>query len=179
MKRFALFALVALMAAPLFAADEPLAVGTKVPAFYVKDVTGPAAGEKLCYRCRYGNKPVVSIFAREMNANVAELVKQVDAQVAANGDKGMAAFVVLLTEDEAAGAKSLKATADAQGIKKTPLTTFDGAAGPENYKISADADVTVMMWVGGELKVNQAFAKDGLNGEAVKTVVSKTSAILN
>lgn len=181
MKRFALLALAALVAAPLFAADgeESLAVGSKVAAFYVKDVTGPAAGEKLCYRCRFGNRPVVSIFAREMNDNVAELVKQVDAQVAANGEKKMAAFVVLMTEDEAAGSKSLKSAAEAKGIKNVPLTTFDGVSGPENYKISSTSDVTVMMWVGGELKVNQTFAKDGLSKEAVEGVVSKTSAILN
>ena len=40
--------------------------GASVPPFYVKDVTGPAKdGEELCYRCRYGNQPVVTIFARK------------------------------------------------------------------------------------------------------------------
>ena len=38
--------------------------GASVPPFYVKDVTGPAKdGDELCYRCRFGGQPVVTIFA--------------------------------------------------------------------------------------------------------------------
>ena len=40
-----------------------LKVGDGVAPFNVVDVTGPRAGEKLCYRCSYGSRPVVSISA--------------------------------------------------------------------------------------------------------------------
>ncbi|MEZ6064847.1 MAG: hypothetical protein R3B90_03870 [Planctomycetaceae bacterium] len=170
-----------LTAAPAFAEDKAacLEVGSRVGAFYVSDVTGPAAGEKLCYRCRFGDKPVVSIFAREVNDELAALVKEVDAQVAANKDAGMAAFVVLLTENPEADSAKLKALAEKQGIQHTPLTTFDGVAGPDSYKIAQDSDVTVMMWVDGKLKVNEAFPKSELTAAKVPAVVGKTSEILN
>ena len=32
--------------------------------FVVQDITGPSKGESLCYRCKFGKQPVVSIFAR-------------------------------------------------------------------------------------------------------------------
>ena len=61
-----------------------LQVGDSPPPFYVADVTGPAAGKKLCYRCKYGARPVVSIFAREMNDDVKQLVSKIDAVVGKN-----------------------------------------------------------------------------------------------
>jgi hypothetical protein len=39
---------------------DGLEVGSRVAAFYVTDVTGPAAGEKLCYRCKFGDRPTVT-----------------------------------------------------------------------------------------------------------------------
>lgn len=132
-----------------------LEVGDRVGAFYVKDVTGPAAGQKLCYRCRYGQKPVVSIFARNMDGNVASLVKSVDGVVSQNKAKDMAAFVVLLSDSPEASEGNLKDVAKSQSISSTPLTTFDGVTGPPSYNISKDAEVTVMMWVGGQVKVSE------------------------
>lgn len=181
MKSIAFALLAAAIAAPALAEDkaECLALGSKVGAFYVTDVTGPAAGEKLCYRCRYGARPVVSIFCREVTPQVAALVKEVDAQVAAHKEAKMAAFVVLLSENPEADAAKLKELAAAQGIQHTPLTTFDGAAGPAGYQIAQDADVTVMMWNESELKVNDMFKKGEFGADKVATVVGKTSTILN
>jgi hypothetical protein len=145
------------MGAMLFAAEieSGLPVGESPPAFNVKDITGPAQGTSLCYRCRYGNRPVVSIFAREVNEEVASLIKQIDGIVGANGDQDMAAFVVLLSEDADTAAPQLTTLAEEQKISDTPLTIFDGVAGPPSYSIAEDADITVMMWVGSEVKVNR------------------------
>jgi hypothetical protein len=162
-----------------FAMADGLEVGTKVPAFYVNDVTGPSAGEKLCYRCQYGNRPTVSIFTRDVNADVESLIQQIDGVVGQNEGKDMKAFVVLLTDTPDDKAAALKQVAEGKQISRTPLTTFDGLAGPPNYKISQDADITVMMWVGGELKVNKVFKKDQLNKDVISQVVSQTNEILN
>lgn len=178
MKRIAAAMLAVLVAAPVLA-EEGLPIGTKVEAFYVTDVTGPAAGEKLCYRCRYGAKPVVSIFVRDVNDQVAALVKEVDTKVGANKDAGMAAFVVLLTDNPEADAQKLKDLAKAQGIQNVPLTTFDGKAGPPNYKVGEGSEVTVMMWNKTELKVNDVLKSADLSKDKVATVVGKTSTILN
>lgn len=181
MKRIAAAMLAVLVAAPAMAEEkaECLAAGSKVSAFYVTDVTGPAAGEKLCYRCRYGNRPVVSIFVRDVNEQVASLVKQVDAKVTENKEAGMAAFVVLMTENPEADAQKLKDLAAKQSIQNTPLTTFDGKAGPPEYKVGQASEVTVMMWNKGELKVNEAYKASDLTGDKVPGVIGKTSAILN
>ena len=120
----------------------------------------------------------MSIFARELTDDLASLVKQVDEQVAQNNSKKMAAFVVVLTEDPDAAAPKLEDLAKKQDIKNVPLTIFDGEAGPGSYKIAEEADVTVMMWKGLEVKANHAFKKGELNAEKVKTIVADTSKIL-
>lgn len=158
---------------------ESLEVGAPVGAFYVNDVTGPSAGEKLCYRCQYGDSPVVTIFAREVNDELGELVSQIDETVGANSDAGMHAFVVLLTDDPEGQADALRTLQEEHGIEHTPLTTFDGTAGPEAYLIQEDADVTVMMWVDGAITVNDTLASGEIDEEAVAGVVEQTETILN
>ena len=159
--------------------ESGLQVGAFPGAFYVDDVTGPSAGEKLCYRCRYGAQPVVSIFTRKLDDNVAKLVKELDSVVGNNRDSRMAAFVVLLTDDQDAGQTTLKKAADTHGIKHTPLTVFENSVGPGKYRIAKEADVTVLMWVESDVKVNHAFSASDLNSDAIAKIVGDTSKILN
>lgn len=166
-----------------YAADEVksgLAVGEgPVPAFNVRDITGPSKGKTLCYRCQYGARPVVTVFTRELNDTVKDLVKQVDEKVGANKDKKLAAFVVVMTEDPDAVEPKIEALAKDAKISSTPLTVVEGAAGPPGYNISKDAEVTVMMWVDSEVKVNRAFAKGKLDKKAVEGIVAETKKILD
>jgi len=183
MKKFYTSAVVCLMAiaGAALAAEElksGLPVGEQVPAFNVRDITGPSKGKTLCYRCQYGARPVVTVFTRDLTDNVKDLVQKIDTQVGENKDKKMAAFVVVLTEDPDAIEPKIEALAKQAKIANTPLTIVEGASGPSEYKLSKDAEVTVMMWVDSEVKVNQAFAKGKLDKKAVASLVSETKKIL-
>ncbi len=103
--------------------------GEAPAAFLVQDATGPAAGTKLCYRCRYGGNPVVAVFTHKLDANLTYLVKKVDAEVEKNKDKKLKAFVVLLTDDPDKAEPQLKKLAETNNIKNVPLTIFDGPLG--------------------------------------------------
>lgn len=185
MRKFVAFCVMSLAftsAAYVNASDikSGLQVDAYPPAFNVTDITGPSAGEKLCYRCQYSTKPVVSIFVRKMDENTTKLVKEIDAIVAKNvEDKKMAAFVTVLSDDPDAQESALKKTAEEQMIKHTPLTVFENAAGPSAYKINEKANVTVMMWVESNVKVNHAFADGELNEEAIAKILKDTEKILN
>ncbi len=181
MKRFIVPLFAALATAGLAFAGEVksgVAIGEKTAAFNVKDVTGPAKGTSLCYRCKYGNRPVACVFTREITPEVGALVKEIDQAVGQNADKKMAAFVVLLTDDADAASKQLTKLAEEQKIKNVPLTVFDGAAGPEKYKIAKDAAVTVMMWTKGRIQVNEAYAAGKLSTDEAKKVAGQTDKIL-
>ncbi len=149
------------------------------PAFIVKDVTGPSMGEELCYRCKFQSRPVVSIFAHEVDENLAQLLKDIDKQVADNADKQMRAFFVLLTDNPKDAEARLAELAQKNDIKNIPLTIYEGSEGPKNYKLSADADVTVLMWVQSDVKVSHAFAKGKLDKDSIAKVVGDSNKILN
>jgi len=153
--------------------------GSKVPPFDVKDITGPNKGDELCYRCRYGNQPVVSVFTKEMTDEVATLTKELDNVIAKNRDQKMAGFVVLMSETPEKAASALEAIAQKKKIEQMPLTTFNGLNGPEGYKINSKADVTVMMWVEGKVKVSQGLSKADLNKDMIAKLVSETKTILD
>jgi hypothetical protein len=60
---------------------------------------------------------VVNIFAREITDNLTSLVRQIDEIIGANGDKKMAGFVVLLTDDLDAAEARLKKLAEKNKIE--------------------------------------------------------------
>jgi hypothetical protein len=121
---------------------------------------------------------VVTVFAREITDNLASLVRKIDEQVGEHKDEQLSSFIVLLTDDPDAVETKLKELAEKHKIDDVPLTVFDGEAGPPGYKISKDADVTVLLWRRTEVKVNHAFAKGELDDKAVDKVVADVSKIL-
>jgi len=153
-------------------------VGAVPLPFEVDDVTGPNKGKYLCYRCLYGGRPVVGIFVRDLDENTQTLIKKIDQEVAANQEKKLAAFVVLLTDDPQSMKPDLEKIAVENEIKNVPLTVYKGAAGPEGYQIAKEAAVNVMMWV-GEVKANRAFPKGQLNEAGIQEVIADTRLIVN
>ncbi|MFO0912379.1 MAG: hypothetical protein U0795_05455 [Pirellulales bacterium] len=155
-----------------------LKVGDEVGAFEVTDVTGPNKGKSLCYRCSYGSRPVVGLFTRQVDEKLAKLVKELDGVVAENSGKKMAGFVIVMAEDAAKLTPQLEELAKKHDIKNIPLTIYNGKNGPEDYKLSPDANLTVLMWNKGEVKSNTALDKDGLNDKAIESIVADTAVLL-
>jgi hypothetical protein len=159
--------------------ESGLKPGEYPKAFYLTDITGPAANTKLCYRCQYGARSVVSLFVRKMDEKTVKLIKELDTVVAKNSDKKMAAFVTVLTSDPDAQEASLKKIADEQKIGATPMGLYENISGPASYKIASNADVTIMMWVDSNVKVNHAFEAGKLTDEMIAKVIKDTAQILN
>lgn len=157
--------------------DAGLKKGDSVAAFNVKDITGPSAGKSLCYRCQYGARPVVSVFTRDVNDNVAKLVSEVDKIVEQNKDKKMAAFVVVLAEDADKIAPKLEEMAKKNNIKNVPLTIFDGESGPPEYKIGKGSSTTVMTWNKGAVTSNVALGKGELNDAKIKSIIAEAGKV--
>ena len=177
-KSLSMIALFLIAASSAFAdVKSGLQPGERPPAYYVEDATGPYKGKELCYRCKFGGRPVVNVFTRELNDSVAKLIKGIDQKVAENSGKQMKAFVVLLTDDPKAERGKLQQFAKTNGIKHTPLTTFGNPKGPSDYKISKDAAVTVMMWNKSRVKTNHAFSKASLADGSISAVVADAGKI--
>ena len=73
--------------------------------------------------------------------------------------------------------KKLKAVADKEKIQHTVLS-IDNQAGPPDYKVAKDADVTVVLYKERKVKANHAFKKGELNAQKVEKVVADLAKIL-
>ena len=163
-------------------AEKPLKsglqVGEIIGTFDVEDVTGPARGREICYACRYGSRPVVNIFVREITDEVTTLITKLDKEIGKNQEKQLKAFVVLLSEDPKADEELLIKVTRKHRIRNVPLTLFDGEIGPPKCRISEKAAVTVMLWHDSEVKANHAFAKGEFDKKSIEAVVKSTAKIL-
>jgi hypothetical protein len=170
----------ALVAGAVYAA-EPLKsgpqVGDKVSAFKPLHATGETAGEKVCLVCKYGEQPVVAVFARcNQCEGTSTLVKKLDAAVKEHSKCELASFVVFLSDDEKIGDK-LKEYATTHAVKNVTLAS-EAPTGPAKYNINKDADVTVVMYVDHTVKASHAFKKGELDAAKADAVVKDLAKIL-
>ncbi len=107
MKRLTtLCAAVTLMIGATVVAEEQksgLQPGDFIGAFDVVKVAGAeddgvALGKTLCYRCKYGARPMVMVFTRNPQ-EAATLVAKLNSAVEKNSGKQLKAFVNVLGED--------------------------------------------------------------------------------
>lgn len=98
------------------------------------------------------------------------MVRQIDSRI--GDDAKLKGFVVLLS-DKAEGDRNverLKRLADQHKVKHVPLTIVRDPEGPGDYELNKSAEVTVLMWRGGQVKVNHVFKefKEGDVGKVLK-----------
>ncbi|MEO6807739.1 MAG: hypothetical protein ABI353_01320 [Isosphaeraceae bacterium] len=107
---------------------------------------------------------------------MTSLVKQIDAEIAKKPN--LKSFVVILTDDADKTADTLKTMAQECSVKHIPLTLMESPAGPPSYKIAENADVTVMLWKGTNVKANHAFAKGQFTEKDAQAIIHDLPKIL-
>ena len=171
MLSFAGFVATALMVSPAYAELESgPKLGSDVAPFHVMDVTGKFKGTEICYRCKFGDAPVVAIFAREINEKVEKACKELNSQM--NTNKDLKGFFVYITDDMEKGQKELKEIAKKNELNTLPLTVFKGKAGPDGYKINEKAGVTVVAWKDSSVKLTKAYKPGAFCDQCCKGAVA-------
>jgi len=119
------------------------------------------------------------IFARESDAALARLVKQIDGLVAKHADAQMGAFVNFIGDDPDKLQANAKKLAGKIKIENVALVVpVENQNGPPDFNISAKAGTTVMMYRGLEVKVNRVIPLGGLNKKAIGAILNDTAKIL-
>lgn len=164
----------AVQAADLKSGPQP---GSEVPgAFEPFNLNGPSAGEESCLYCRYGKAPVVMIFARSQSAGLTKLIEKVEAATAGTKEGDVGACVVYL--DTADATKSTaKKLADEKKLKTVILSCIK-PVDIEDYKIAADADVTVLLYSKRTVRANHAFKAGELTEASVEKVLADLPKIM-
>jgi hypothetical protein len=161
-----------------------LETGAKIPPFIVTKCAGADAdnvqvGAELCYRCKYGSRPQVMVFARKTDGAVAALAKELNSAVGDNESKQLSAFINVLGTDKDAAEKSAKALADTAKTDKVPVVVpVESENGPANYGINPDAEVTVIVANKGVVVASQGFAAGKFDKAAVASVLDEVKSTL-
>ncbi len=143
--------------------------GDPIGAFEVTKVAGAEddgveAGETLCYRCRYGSGPMVMVFARDGGEKLAMLVKELDSATKSNANSPLKSFVTLLGSDRESLKQQAEKIVSASGAKNIPVTIAnDTEHGPVAYKISEDAEVTVIVANDSQVVATHTFKAAGID----------------
>ena|SRR5579884_3840209 len=116
------------------------------------------------------------IFAREINDGLTSLVKKIDEATDKYSDCRMGSFVVFCSDDEGLE-KKLQDLAKKEKLKHIVLT-IDNPAGPKDYNVAKDADITVVLYTRQKVKVNHAFKKGEMKAKDIDQIVSEVSKIL-
>jgi hypothetical protein len=118
---------------------------------------------------------VVCVFARKTSEPLASLVKQIDSKIGASGK--LKGFVVITPKKGEQPADELKKLASDAGITRVPLTVGESPDGPPDYEVARDADVTVLMWKGGTVRINRAY-KGALTPDDLRAIVDDIPKLL-
>jgi len=177
---------VVLMAASAWAGElkSGLQPGELVGAFDVEKCGGAVndgieVGDNLCYRCMLKARPVVMVFARKADAQLADLVKELDKTVAANSDKKLGSFINLIGKDQdELKAKAKKFAAENKVSNVALVVPADNENGPDEFNISPDAEVTVIIYREGTVAVNHAVAPGKLDKKTIQGIVADTGKVL-
>jgi hypothetical protein len=103
---------------------------------------------------------------------LTSLVKQLDA---ATGEKKIKSFVVFLNDDEGLP-EQVKALAKSANIKNT-VFAIDNPAGPTDYHIAKEAEITVLLYNKHKVQANHAFRKSEFTPQAVEKVIGDLGKI--
>jgi hypothetical protein len=183
----AALALVALAVAPLaFSADDEvksgLAVGKSIGAFDVVKCAGAEddgvkVGTSLCYRCKYGGRPMVMIFSRNADKSLAQLMGKLDDVVAKNSDKQLKAFINILGDDrEKLEDVAKKFGKDSKNVPVVVPVEFE--SGPKDYGVNPKVETTIIIAKAGKVVANHALDKDGLTEKAIEKVLEDVNGKL-
>lgn len=141
------------------------------------NLNGPHANEPHCLVCENGQSPVVMILARGASEPLERLISKLDAACVRHARQELGSFVVFFDASEPLQEKLQSFAAKAM-LKKLVLASEAEKQIPE-YKVSAEAEVTVLLYSRHQVKANFAFRKGELSDAAIDTIVAALPKILN
>jgi hypothetical protein len=133
--------------------------------------TGANRGQSCCFICETAERPAVVVFARAPGDGLAKLVQGLDKALAAHKAADLRGWVTFLSDDQTAMDPEVVKWGRKSGVRDVPLGVFEHADGPPSYKLSRDADVTVLLFVKAKVVANFAFRPGELTEEKAAEVL--------
>jgi hypothetical protein len=163
-------------------ADDPcrsgLQPGQKAGPYSFVMATGTQRGQSYCYVCETGDKPAIVVFARSMSDPLGKLTSQIDKVLTEYKTSNLRAWVTFLNDDQPSlDAKVVRWCQD-HAVRSVPVGVYEDAGGPPSYRLSKEADVTVLLYVKQKVAANFAFRSGELNDERIAEVMKALPRIV-
>ncbi len=169
----AMLAFIALI--PCLSQNPGIPVGTKLPPYSFLLSLGEQRGRSHCYVCESLEKPVVIFFVpakdpknneKWVSPEVSQLAKFLDSELAKRTQ--LAAWMTFCYPHQEELDAPILRWADATGIRKLPVGTFEDQLGPPAFRLSGKADLFAVLAKDG--KVEKVLTlKDPLDGKAFQS----------
>jgi len=141
--------------------------------------TGPERGQSFCYVCQTGDKPAVIVFAHNPTDPLGKLVAELDKAVSNHKKTELRAWVTFLSDQQLELDPKLVKWSERFAIRGVPLGIFEDPLGPPSYRLSKDAEVTVLMFVKQKVVANFAFRPGELNDDKIQEVMNALPRIVS
>jgi hypothetical protein len=140
--------------------------------------TGPQRGQSYCFICDTADRPAVIVFARSLSDPLASLARRLDHAVQSNSKADLRAWITFLDADQLHFDPKLVAWSRQHALRSVPLGVFEDPVGPPSYRLSRNADVTVIFYVKQKTSATFAFAPSELDEQHITEMLKTLPALL-
>ena len=133
--------------------------------------TGPQRGQQHCFICETEDRPAVIVFARSLSDATGKLAHRLDRALADHKAADLRAWVTLLADDHTNMDPKVVAWAKQHAVGTVPVGVFEDVGGPPSYRLTRDADVTVLLSVKQRVVANFAFRAGELTDARIDEVM--------
>jgi hypothetical protein len=161
-------------------AAEPVAsgvpVGKRCGPYSFLVATGPQKGQQTCYICEQEKKPTVVVFCRSLSDQLGTLLADLDTDATTHAEKGLKVWMTQLSEK--ADLDGLSKWSKKLGLKSIPVGAYEDVDGPPAYKLHADADITVLVFVKEKVTFNCAYRAKELSADGIQEIRKAVAEIM-
>jgi hypothetical protein len=154
-----------------------LAPGQKPGPYSSLVSVGKERGTSHCFICETEGRPAVIVFARTPDDALGKLTRGLDKALAEHKASELRAWVTFLNADQTTFDPKVVEWSKKQAIRGVPLGVFEDADGPPSYKLSREAEVTVLVYVKQKVVNNFAFRAGELTDERIAEVLKAVAAV--
>lgn len=163
-------------------AQTPLTVGDPIGAFRVVKVAGAIEdgldpGDELCYRCRYGSRPMVLVFAQENSEALVNLTEQLNQALLKHREEKMHGLLTFFGDESPALQDRAETFAKAIGESLIPIVIAkDARTGPTEYRLSRNDEVIVIVAIDSQVFANLSGSANKIDSDAVTEAIESMLA---
>lgn len=155
-----------------------LPVGLRPGPYAALVCTGENRGQHHCFVCETADRPAVIVFARALSEPLGKLTKGLDEALAAHKKAELRGWVTFLAESHTALDPKVVEWGRKHAVSTVPLMVFEDPVGPPSYRLSKEAEVTVLLSIKQKVVANFAFRAGELNDQGVAAVLKALPQIV-